>query len=493
MSHTTSSISQHGITWGFDDENTFGQYATGDYWVKGTVTITTITPDSTTTGGRVKHGTMLNPSGGAQGYESHESDLGYDPVFNVDPGATGEDLVVSEGSVVSAVSKPDPDDNGRPLLRDLAVLTVVAEKPPDDAFRPDPYRDSKQHNWRESDLDESILRDLPVVGSTPDLDAAAAESLRFWNEQDTSRQQRAVQVENNQPVYGRDIAKRSGQMLLLLHLDIDPDYKRDLFVGLVQYGLDIPGGGASGIDVDGWVVGIRDGEGSSENDDGRVEVEFDTRSNVGRIAGETLIGQETGAEIQIPEDEDVANIERFVSPNKLLRIWGSGGHTISMAWGVGVVSLEDSVWYPAKPDPQEWNLLETVIDVEEGCIEAWVNFGKRVEFRFDPAAVETDNSPTMQLLGMHTGNFGFNTFRVSEVYQDRSVQRVVVADADTLAQSTHYELQRPTGWSAETVRFALTDGQLPMDEQLYVFVFDDWGQVNEPGYPITLPRGVSEG
>lgn len=264
--------------------------------------------------------------------------------------------------------------------------------------------------------------------------------------------------------------------------DIDfGDSKRDRGERFV-----IPEGGAGGIDVDGWVIGIRDGTGTSPNDDGRVEVEFDTRSNVNRIAGKTLVGQKTGAKIDIPEDEDTADIERFVSPNKLLRIWGSGGRTISMAWGVNVVKLEESVWHSFEPNPQEWNLLETVIDVETGFLEAWVNFEKCAEFTFDPKDVETDNSPTMQLLGMHTGTFGFNTFRISEVYQDKSAQRVVIADAETLAEATHYELQRPTEWSNDRLRFALSDGQLPTDQQLYAFVFDDQNQVNKQGHPITL-------
>jgi hypothetical protein len=260
------------------------------------------------------------------------------------------------------------------------------------------------------------------------------------------------------------------------------DSKRDRGERFVIYG-----GGAGGIDVDGWVIGVRDGTGSSDNDDGRVEVEFDTKSNVNRIAGKTLIGQETGAKIEIPEDGEEAAIERFVSPNKLARIWESGGRDVGMAWGVNVLSLEESEWFGAEPTPKEWTLFETVIDLEAGFLEAWVDFEKKVDFEFDPQAVATDKSPTMQLIGMHTGDFGFNTFRISEVYQDSSIQRVVIADAERLGEATHYELQRPTEWTVDRVRFALTEGKLPADQQLYAFVFDDHGQVTEQGEPITLP------
>ena len=58
-----SRISQFGITWTFDKDYTVGQFANGDYWVVGPVTIIEITPISEDDGaGRIVHGSMLNPS-----------------------------------------------------------------------------------------------------------------------------------------------------------------------------------------------------------------------------------------------------------------------------------------------------------------------------------------------------------------------------------------------------------------------------------------------
>jgi len=39
---TTNSISQFGITWTFNQQHEFGQFANGDYWVVGPVTIVAI-------------------------------------------------------------------------------------------------------------------------------------------------------------------------------------------------------------------------------------------------------------------------------------------------------------------------------------------------------------------------------------------------------------------------------------------------------------------
>src|ERR1035437_3947073 len=52
-----NSVSQYGITWTFDKTTPVGQFITGDYYVVGAVTITTIDPAPKP--GR--NGSMLNP------------------------------------------------------------------------------------------------------------------------------------------------------------------------------------------------------------------------------------------------------------------------------------------------------------------------------------------------------------------------------------------------------------------------------------------------
>lgn len=235
------SVSQWGITWTFDREYQVGQYANGDYWVVGPVNIISITPESVTVGGRVMHGTQVNPGSGSQGYDSGNSDMSYSSSKNVAPSITGRPLSLSTGSVVSSISLENPDEQGRPLLKSLAILTVVPAPPPAGAFRPSPYGADKTSRWKESDLDYSILRSLPVVANTPSLDKVKASVARFWNEQNTDWTARAVHAADNQPEYGRDMANTVAEAMLSLHLNYSQAEKRDLFVYLVQMGLDIYG------------------------------------------------------------------------------------------------------------------------------------------------------------------------------------------------------------------------------------------------------------
>lgn len=244
---TATSVTQWGITWTFDKAYEVGQYANGDYWVVGPVTITDISPRSTTSGGRVMHGTQLNPGrDSVQGYDSGKSSMSYSSSLNVAPSITGRPLHVTTGSVVSSISLENPPSSGLPLLKTLAVLTVVSAPPPAGSFRPSPYGTDKTSYWKESDLDYSILRSLPKVSGTPSLAEVTAGVRRFYNEQSTSWQARTIHAQDNQPEYGRDIANRVGIALLSLHLDYSPAQKRDLYVYLVQMGLDIYGAAANG-------------------------------------------------------------------------------------------------------------------------------------------------------------------------------------------------------------------------------------------------------
>ena len=250
----------------------------------------------------------------------------------------------------------------------------------------------------------------------------------------------------------------------------------------------VPGGGAQGIDVDGWVIGI--------NDKGWLEVEFDTMSNIYRLAGHTLIGQSTGAKAYISEDSGTIN--SFTSPEKFARIWETGGGSSGLraTWGLNSVYVSgktgptDGNGDNFRPDlkPQAWNLMELMIDKSRGTAEYWVNFEKKGSFSFDPIVAEhAESSPTLQLVGQNTGDFGLNTFEISETYMDSTWQRVIVADSKNLDSATSYELQRPLSWSENSIEFSFTQGQLPKDnDRYYLFIFDRNGVKNPEGHPLKV-------
>lgn len=247
---TASAVEQYGITWHFESERKVGRYANGDWWVKGPVTITRITPESIEVGSRVINGSMLNARTTAQGYDSFEA-LGkdsparsYNEALNIAPSRNSGALTVETGTVFSSVSLPKYAlrVDGRPTLQDLALLTVVKEEPPADAFRPSPYsHGDKISRWRAGSLDFSILRALAPVWGTPSLSVVMSDVRRFWNEQNTNWTARPVHARNNQSAYGRDLSNEMGAALLSLHLDYANDEKRNLFIYLVQNGLDIYG------------------------------------------------------------------------------------------------------------------------------------------------------------------------------------------------------------------------------------------------------------
>ena len=251
LASTASSVDQHGITWHFDKDYQVGQYANGDWWVVGPVTITRITPESTTVNGRVVHGSMLNPNGFQNGWDSHSStDAGtypsYNSQYNVAPSVAGQALSLSEGSIVSAISSFSSNIGGsnRGVIDKYAILTVVPEAPPEGAFRPDPYGTDKTSYWTESRLDYGILRSLPPVANTPSLQNVIDSVSGFWNDHIPANggwRQQPFTARSFQRSYGRDIGNDSGHALLSLHLDYSNEEKRDLFVHMVQKGIDIYG------------------------------------------------------------------------------------------------------------------------------------------------------------------------------------------------------------------------------------------------------------
>jgi len=242
-----TSVSQWGITWTFSAEHTIGQYANGDWWVLGPVTITAISPESVTVDGWTSNGTQVNPTASKnQGFDSspkeHSASTGgaWDASLNKHPSFTGTSLVVDAGSVVSSISRGRKA--GRPQLDSLAILTVVKTIPAENSFRPGPSADGNSNrvsHWNADDLNYSILHQLTPVSGMPSLSSAASSFERPWVEFVSDNQARYLHASKNQPEYGRDIADVIGNGLLVLHADYTNEAKRMLYIRMVQLGIDI--------------------------------------------------------------------------------------------------------------------------------------------------------------------------------------------------------------------------------------------------------------
>ncbi len=246
-----SQISQFGITWTFDREYEGGQFANGDYWVVGPVTITAISPASVLSGTRVMNGSMINPSpksGVMQGYDSAMYE-GYGPYFDAAlnvarPG--GQDLSAANALVVppgsSLVSTISLEEEGaRPQLQTAAILTVLDAPAPAGSFRP-PYSGSdKSIRFNESQINTGLLHRLPPVASTPAMTEVERLFERPWIDHVSGWVGRYHHPVENMPDYGREIATEVGIGALMLHLDLPYAQKETLLARYLQLGIDLYG------------------------------------------------------------------------------------------------------------------------------------------------------------------------------------------------------------------------------------------------------------
>jgi hypothetical protein len=85
------SLTQYGITWTFSEDRPTGQFANGDYWVVGPVTITDINPKTGDGGIDYSSGSMLNPVPGEGGGEGWVTRADFEKAFP-NGGAIFDDL-----------------------------------------------------------------------------------------------------------------------------------------------------------------------------------------------------------------------------------------------------------------------------------------------------------------------------------------------------------------------------------------------------------------
>ena len=82
------------------------------------------------------------------------------------------------------------------------------------------------------------------------------------------------------------------------------------------------------------------------------------------------------------------------------------------------------------------------------------------------------------------------TFWIDDVYVDTSRARVDLCDAATWsgreAAGARCELQIPTAWSDGAITASANLGAFPCGADVFLFVVDEDGAVNESGYPVTL-------
>jgi hypothetical protein len=252
-------LSQFGITWTFNKDYQTGQFANGDYWVVGPVTITSIGKPATYQG---TIGAMINPMPGYDnGYDSRVP--GYKAALDVSLSmpltvGTNKSLVTTVNWVVGEPGAPTQiRDWGapRPALRLGAILTVLAGAPPAGSFRP-PYAGNDKPIYSTSQLNRNILLNLAQVSSAPSFTDAQHFLEKPWLDHRIDWQGDDLHPSENMPNYGRDMASLINNVSLMLLLNLPASQKDVLLIQFVQLGIDFYGNvknGAKWGDVGGGI------------------------------------------------------------------------------------------------------------------------------------------------------------------------------------------------------------------------------------------------
>lgn len=228
-----SSISQYGVTWTFDKEYESGQFATGDYWVVGPVTVTSVAPTASAT----RNGSCVNPMGGHQGYDDRGGEFATDEQISYP-----HELQVDE-SLVSSVSKPEGVEiQNAGNMVSQAVLTVVSAPQPDGTLRP-AYAGTYKKYFNVSQINWSLLPKLPVVGSAgsgtqllEEADRPRMDHLSSWTIQNSCAQENWNNGPGAHACYGREVSAYVSEAALFVLLDTPQ--QQELALSMIQHGID---------------------------------------------------------------------------------------------------------------------------------------------------------------------------------------------------------------------------------------------------------------
>jgi hypothetical protein len=254
----TSTITKDGITWIFDRPVSAGEFVTGDYYVIGPVTVIAVDP-APTASPPYENGSVLNlpTANGKSGFDSRLDDGSdqsswFDPSFRVYPPFTlkAGDALVSSISLTETHSRPElmrASTMSASPVRTVSILTVLAERPSADAFRPS-YCDRRQAIYRADSLRRNLLPSLPPPNpsETPKLAQFEAWYRRPWIDTNTFLFDAPAEY---MPSYGQHIAFTDSYAALLLALNFPARQKVALTNYFVQYGIDLYGCLSAGV---GW-------------------------------------------------------------------------------------------------------------------------------------------------------------------------------------------------------------------------------------------------
>lgn len=244
--NAATQLSQFGITWTFNGDYQTGQFANGDYWVVGPVTIVNIDPASVS-GSRTMNGSMVNPSptyGTMQGYDSAMYGP-YGPAYSDSLNAalnvsSSNPLTLQPGSsLVSTISISTA--GSRPQIKSASILTVLNAAAPQGAFRPPYCNNDKTIKFNKNQLEYALLATLSPVAGTLALSTVERYFERPWIDHVPGWSARYTHPADTMPDYGDDLASQITVGALALQLNYSNAEKETLLTRYVQLGIDLYG------------------------------------------------------------------------------------------------------------------------------------------------------------------------------------------------------------------------------------------------------------
>jgi len=231
-SQMLSSITQHGVTFQFDQAYQTGQYANGDYWVLGPVTITAISPDFT--GNR--NGWEVNPKSFRQhGFDDRLPDFTPSLIPSLPYTSTS-----SLESIVKVISRPET--NEQPKLKTAVILTIVSSIPQDNGssmFRPPYFGTNWKPNLSTDQIESQGLPSFAPVENTPSLSDHANDFSRVQLDHRTDWRGREFHPIDNMPAYGASVSIHTATGALRLMLNDPIENKMQGLINYIQNGIDL--------------------------------------------------------------------------------------------------------------------------------------------------------------------------------------------------------------------------------------------------------------
>lgn len=191
----------------------------------------------------------------------------------------------------------------------------------------------------------------------------------------------------------------------------------------------------------------------------------------------------------------LSNMTRGRGSNKFIRVWESDGSegTFRLSWTVGSVYVGDMLEHD-RPDvtEKEWNHLEIFVDRSSKSVVTRVNGAVSVEGNYTQDLFDAGHSPTIGLIGFDASLSGLpQKIWMDDIYLHNEFQRIVLSNAQSVDDLSHYEIQYFSKWEDDAIEFVLNTGSLDRRQPLYLYLFNDIDDSNSSGIELLAPPSMS--